>query len=290
MILTIKLLLRMKKNIFTISGLSVVFVVAIFAVSTLTEKGTTKAYAYASSSPGGKTNSPGDVNNCTQCHSGTLNSGNGTATITSPALASGYVPGQTYTIGAALSPGMSSKIGFEVTAERDADNSKTGTIIITDAARTKTVSAGNAITHNAAAGTAATGGSNVWSFDWVAPATGTGAVTFYGAFNAANGNSSSSGDQVYTATFNVIENIGVGVDEINLTSTIQLYPNPATTYFQISSDENIIGVEIFNLNGKKIVEENSYQDKINIEELSSGVYFVSIKTDQGATVEKLIIQ
>ena len=279
------------KKIITIFGLSFVFVVAIFAISILTENGTTSAYAFASSSPGGKTNSPGDAGgNCTQCHNGTLNPGNFTSSITSTGLATGYVAGQTYTINAGITGSTSNKIGFEATAERDADNTKTGIIVITDVARTQAISAGTAITHNSSAGTTAASGSNAWSFDWVAPAAGTGPVTFYGAFNVTNGNSSTSGDQVYTATFNVTENTGVGVGEINLASNIQLYPNPATTYIQISSEENISGVEIFNLKGQQILEENSYQDKINIEKLSTGVYFVSIKTDQGVRVEKLIIQ
>ena len=49
-----------------------------------------------------------------------------------------------------------------------------------------------AITHTSS-GISTTGDSNSWSFDWTAPASGTGDVTFYGAFNAANGDEIISG-------------------------------------------------------------------------------------------------
>jgi len=40
-----------------------------------------------------------------------------------------------------------------------------------------------------------------WSFDWIAPTAGTGDITFYGAFNSTNSNSSTSGDEIYTTSF-----------------------------------------------------------------------------------------
>ncbi|HQF28974.1 MAG TPA: T9SS type A sorting domain-containing protein, partial [Bacteroidia bacterium] len=43
-------------------------------------------------------------------------------------------------------------------------------------------------------------GTRSWSFNWVAPAAGTGAVTFYGAFLGGNNNGSESGDLTYKTT------------------------------------------------------------------------------------------
>ncbi|MBC7412670.1 MAG: T9SS type A sorting domain-containing protein, partial [Bacteroidia bacterium] len=43
-------------------------------------------------------------------------------------------------------------------------------------------------------------GTKSWSFDWTAPATNIGSVTFYGAFNGSNNNGSSTGDIIYTTT------------------------------------------------------------------------------------------
>ena len=58
----------------------------------------TTSNSNATGSPGGKTNSPMDGQNCTGCHSGTINSGVGTATITTNIPPTGYSIGATYTI------------------------------------------------------------------------------------------------------------------------------------------------------------------------------------------------
>ena len=92
----------MRKSIVTTIGLTLFFTILIITFSTLGSGGKHSAYAFSGGSPGGKTNSPGDVNNCTQCHAGTMNTGIGVATITAPDLALGYVTGQTYTITASV--------------------------------------------------------------------------------------------------------------------------------------------------------------------------------------------
>lgn len=56
------------------------------------------------------------------------------------------------------------------------------------------------IEHTASGTYAGTGGGANWSFNWTAPATDVGPVTFYAAGNQANNNNGRSGDQIYTAT------------------------------------------------------------------------------------------
>jgi hypothetical protein len=280
----------MYKNIFTILGLATIVVGIIFTLSTVTSLGITTVHAFSSASPGGKTNSPGDGANCIQCHSGSLNPGSAIAILNSTGLLNGYTPGQTYTINAAITGTSSNKIGFEVTAEKDANNSKTGTLIITDAIRTKTVNSGNAVTHNSSAGTMASSGSNAWSFDWTAPTAGSGDVTFYGAFNVTNSNSSTSGDQVYTTSYAVIENTGVGMGQVNSLSTITIFPNPTSNYIQLSSTKNIESIEILNLSGVKVLQKNSFLERVNVERLSAGIYFVKVRTNNDEAIKKLIIQ
>ena len=58
----------MKKNILTSIGLTAFFAVAIVSLNVVSDSGTTSVYANSGGSPGGKTSSPGDVSNCTQCH------------------------------------------------------------------------------------------------------------------------------------------------------------------------------------------------------------------------------
>lgn len=281
----------MNKLILKYASITFLVLIASIFLTVDFEHGHHSLYAFSGGSPGAKTNSPGDVNNCTQCHTGSLNPGNATTTITSTGLSSGYVPGQTYTINAAITGTSSSKIGFEVTPERDANNSKAGTIIITDAPRTKTANAGNSITHNASAGTAAVSGSNAWSFDWTAPVAGTGDVTFYGAFNATNGNIATSGDEIYTATFNVSEATTTNLDELAIEAKAILYPNPAINSFGISSSTKIESVQIIDMNGKVIITEFNNFNHININKLSPAIYFVKIATNNSELlIEKLVVK
>ena len=147
-------------------------------------------------SPGGKTGSPMDNSNCTSCHSTTPLSG---STITTNIPTNGYVPGTVYTITANITSGGGgfNLQGFELTSEENTTNTKIGTFFITDASTTQLVNNGNAVTHTA-------GGNNLstWNFDWEAPSSASGDVTFYGAFIEAGYPSGNTGDYFsdYTLT------------------------------------------------------------------------------------------
>ena len=120
--------------------------------------------------PAGYTGSPADGRNCTSCHGGTATTVSGI--ITSNVPVSGYVPGTSYTVTATLA-GTGGK-GFEISPQ-----SITGTLLGSIVAGSNNHITGTKyLTHNAAVTTTPA----VWSFTWVAPAAGTGSVTFYGAF------------------------------------------------------------------------------------------------------------
>lgn len=276
----------MKKNIITTAGLTLFFSLIIFISSSVPQIGTESVYAFSSGSPGGRTDSPADNSNCTGCHSGTINAGTGVASITASGLTLGYVPGQTYTITGTIVQNSINKFGFEITPEKDLDNTKSGTILITDAPRTKLVNALKAITHQS--GGTSGSGSNSWSFDWIAPVAGTGSVTFYGAFNSANGFGNSSGDNIYTTSLTVIENITVDVDEQFSELKVHVFPNPTSNYFQISTKKIINKIEIYDLKGKKVLEYYKVKGKMNITDLMDGIYFLRIKYAEGYIYQKLI--
>jgi hypothetical protein len=128
---------------------------------------------YPGGSPGGYSGSPLDGKNCTYCHNGTATTQAGI--LTSDIDTSGYVPGSNYTITVSI-PGSGLK-GFEVSPLNSA-NQKTGTL--TAGTNSKLTNSAKSVTHSV------TSNSNpgVWSFQFTAPASGTGNVTFYGAFAA----------------------------------------------------------------------------------------------------------
>lgn len=47
--------------------------------------------------------------------------------------------------------------------------------------------------------------SRTWTFQWTAPAAGTGTVTFYAAMNATNSSNSSAGDMIYSSNLVLAE-------------------------------------------------------------------------------------
>jgi hypothetical protein len=278
----------MKRNILSTLGLTAVFAVSIFSISSIADSGTTSAYANTGGSPGGKTNSPTDGLNCTQCHSGTINSGPAFANISSNVAVSGYVPGQTYTITGSIEQGGINKFGFEITAE-DNSGSKVGASILTDAARTKFVNSNNGVSHTASGTTPSSLNTSVWSFDWTAPSVGTGDVTFYGAFNAVNSNGGTSGDQVYTKTLTISEDISTGLAENVSDASFNIYPNPVVSSFQITSNTSVDRVTVFNVQGQQMTDLTQVENKVNMENLASGIYVVNIETN-GQVISKKIIK
>ena len=177
------------KNLYLILGLS--FIALLF---------TTSGILYTGGSPGGKTGSPGDVATCTQCHAGSAMAQSGWVTSNIPS--SGYTPGTSYNITVTVTQAGINKFGFECTAE-DQFGSKVGTLSILMGAQTQLANGNTSVTHKSN-GTSGNG-TKSWAFAWEAPPTGTGTVTFYAAFNAANGNGGTSGDNIYTSSLEVSE-------------------------------------------------------------------------------------
>lgn len=282
----------MQRNILTTLGLTAFFILIIVIASSIGNEGVHSVYARVAGSPGNYSGSPSDGNSCVQCHTGSaVNSGVGTPSISAPGLVSGYVPGQTYTITASIIETGIFDFGFQVTAERDANNAKTGTFILTDAVNTRfpfnLTTILTSITHTNS-GTAGFN-SRTWTFDWTAPGAGTGSVTFYGSFNSANGTGQSNGDKIYTTSLNVIEG-GVGMEEKNIFTDVKIYPNPTSSFIKIFTNEEINNLKIYNIDGQIVLKEVKPRSTINVQHLSSGVYFVQLSNNERVSLKKLLIQ
>ncbi len=115
----------------------------------------------------------------------------------------GYVPGTTYTITVAFSGLSGSKWGFEAMVT-DANNVSTGTIVITDGTRTQINFNGKYVKHKFF-GTS----SKSWSFNWEAPSTDVGTITFYAAGNQANNNGQNTGDIIHTTSLARVANTNI---------------------------------------------------------------------------------
>ncbi|PKP20000.1 MAG: hypothetical protein CVU02_01625 [Bacteroidetes bacterium HGW-Bacteroidetes-19] len=81
---------------------------------------------------------------------------------------------------------------------------------------------------------------------------------------------------------------GVAVNEFSLPLAFQIYPNPASQFFNIAVDADQFSVEIYNTLGQKVaVEKNNLQ--INIQHLSSGTYIVKVTAENRIGYQKTVI-
>ena len=238
--------------------------------------------------PGYSGDPAGGSKNCTNCHSGPAAQLE-TGWITSDIPEDGYVANTTYTITAQATRTGSSKFGFQISPQ-NSTGTFLGTLINTGTETTLT-SDPNYVTHTSS-GTSGSG-SKTWTFDWTAPVSGSGEITFYGAFNLANGNGSSSGDTIMLSTLTVNEST-VSVADISASGqSISVYPNPVNTLLNIETGQpGKYMIEITSLNGQlmniSIMEGTSYQ--IDMTQFSEGVYFVTVRSEAAVMTEKIVVK
>jgi hypothetical protein len=188
------------------------------------------------------------------------------------------------------------KFGFQMTPQ-NASGQLQGQLVITNTTDTKIVST-KYVTHK----TAGTGGngSRTWSFDWVAPAAGTGAVTFYGAFMASNNDGNDGGDLVFASNLTVNENTTGVEDMVADKPEVIVFPNPSNGSFSVavSGAKSAISTKVFNTEGRLVysnVYNNSSANKqvidINADgKLSTGLYFVSVEAEGISKIVKMVVQ
>ncbi len=237
---------------------------------------------YSSGQVSPYTGSPGDGGNtCAVCHSGSTNH-NATPTITTDIPATGYESNQTYTVSVSVTSDVS-KHGFQLTAEKNG-GTKTGTFTAGTGSQT-TNSSNHAVTH-----TNAGNSQTEWSVTWTAPATDEGEITFYAVVNATNSNNSDSGDQVVLTNLSIPHST-VGLADFN-TLEFAIYPNPTTDYLQITTTETFeqsAKLNISNNQGQLVMKQNlNSNTRVDVSELSSGIYFVQLVSGNKLGMKKFI--
>jgi hypothetical protein len=250
------------------------------------------AHTNTGGGPAGHTGSPGDGMNCTHCHSGGPAATNEMVTISSDIPGSGYFPGTTYTITATATKSEILKFGFQMSPQ-NSSGALLGTLALIDMNSTQLVGTGGKyITHTS--GGVSGSGSKTWTFDWTAPASGTGEVTFYGAFNFTNSGTGNSGDVIINENYTVAES-SVGISEAELAS-LSVFPNPVVDEIHVAAkdvDEEIM-ITIFNIEGRKVLEERHEGGEIIIDvrskSLNTGVYFMQMEVGGKTTVKKLMVK
>ncbi|MGH1517373.1 T9SS type A sorting domain-containing protein [Chryseobacterium sp. JK1] len=92
----------------------------------------------------------------------------------------------------------------------------------------------------------------------------------------------------YIDNITINKDIVLGVNDVRPnTKTVTLYPNPATEFLKIDSQNKIKSVKAFDLNGRRM-EITMEGNKIDVRHLAVGEYLLTIETDGKNMIEKFI--
>ena len=95
--------------------------------------------------------------------------------------------------------------------------------------------------------------------------------------------------QLFTDNFSAQEVLSVRSFEIE--QQVKVYPNPAENIVTIAAPIEIQEVTLFSVTGSLVKNSTGFDNKevsINIEDLTSGVYFINIETKEGYAVKKMV--
>lgn len=257
----------------------------------------------------GTTGAPGEPT-CAQsgCHSdATVNDGVGVNTLIFPNADSTYTPGQTYTVTVQVNKPSISKFGFELGVLKDADNTSIGQLTVTDANRTHLINATinsksrTYITHSTNGTPATSSGKTSWSFQWKAPSTNVGNITFYYVTNNTNSSNTNTGDALYLSSFTIkAKTSGTSIKELSSEESFKVFlssSNQLQLNYELRKNSQI-SAKLCDIQGKVIetIElgeqgTGKHTDYLNLNhEISSGIYFVNLTINNQTISKKVLVQ
>ena len=209
--------------------------------------------------------------------------------------ASGYIPGEIYTITIGTSEGTVSKWGFQATVQNAAGDLQ-GSYVLTNTTETQLATQGtNAnryVTHKSAGNTTTTPGSKSWSFDWIAPAAGTGSIAIYCAVNATNNGGNASGDLIFKDILSVSENISTSIQLEKVENLYTIFPNPSSgMHIKVNIPEQT-EFAVYNALGKKVLTKQLEQglQQLDVSDLPAGLYFAWIEAEGKKQMKRFVRQ
>ena len=143
----------------------------------------------------------------------------------------------------------------------------------------------------------ATGGSITWSIEsgtlpaglTLSPSTGqiTGTPTTVNTYSFTVKATNSAGSVTKLLTITIGPSGGSSIAE-SQANAINIYPNPTQGTLNITSEEAVEQVTIFDISGRNLLQIANPNQTIDINSLANGIYIVKVKTEQGETVRKIV--
>jgi hypothetical protein len=78
---------------------------------------------------------------------------------------------------------------------------------------------------------------------------------------------------------------------VDISSSVSVYPNPVSDFLNIKSDDFITKIELFNLSGellKQLKFDRVTDFKLDLTDITKGVYVLKFETIEGVVVQKII--
>ncbi|MEI7979356.1 MAG: T9SS type A sorting domain-containing protein [Bacteroidota bacterium] len=87
-----------------------------------------------------------------------------------------------------------------------------------------------------------------------------------------------------------ISNQTIGINEVNLTNKITVYPNPASNTLTIKTINNLTiqQLQLLDITGKVIAQFNN-QTEIDVSAMANGMYLLQIQTLNGSVVKQVVV-
>jgi hypothetical protein len=239
-----------------------------------------------------RTGSPISSGFCNNCHGeGNFQPITTLALLQDNQVVTSYKPGQNYTLKVRIDMpfGAAADYGFQTVALTGSDNHSAGSFgKVPDGVRLTKLSNNRIYAEHSRPSL-----SNVILIPWVAPAAGTGTVSFYAAGMASNGSGAADGQgaSVLKNTFFITESTSTATTSlIGLDFKVDCYPNPIDDelHVQLTNEVAIknLTIEVSSLDGKKNMQVHFneagslFQTVFSTEGWKNGLYVISLSMDQ----------
>ena len=236
--------------------------------------------------PTARTGAPGETTcGASGCHSG----GAYTGAVTISGIPDTIVASQAYAV-TVTNTSNAIRAGFELTC-LDNSNTKCGTL--TTGSGTSLGTAGGRQYIRQSTPKNLSNGSASWSFTWTAPASMSGnAATFYFVSLAANGNGKNTGDNVLTASKNVVLLPTVASHEPEDAGLASVYPSAVKDLLHVDLLKTAQGqLTVFDLQGRVVIREALTQsNQLDISQLDKGLHIARIEAGGKWLVKKFVVQ
>lgn len=78
-------------------------------------------------------------------------------------------------------------------------------------------------------------------------------------------------------------------DNVLVENMISIYPNPVNNTLFIHSQDIILDeLTVYDILGKRVMEVTSFNESVNVSQLTKGIYYLSFQTNKGAVIKKLV--